>query len=803
MHKKGAKLSLVHLFGLSKINRDYIQKGREIRRNMKRMKKVLSIVLSLAMILTSITVYNTKTAKADDGDIAEVVFTAQTKLVKENTQIDAYWEKIANSAKDMVYIYDSKEAESITAESTFEEKYSAVSSNINWCWNRQGGVGGQKADGICRNYGDNGTSTLYTKNGGDYTIVVVSYDADGNVVAFGKKTLTTIKYSTSITNTKLNLVGTNCTELGTENPRFTWNSVAKAEKYILTATDDGTGTILKTWKITDNLTKELSFNAKEVQNGKAGTYTMRIEAYDENGTLIVADEDDVTSVGNCVKYYSENKYLNFKSDGKEASVLKNDGPRVYWNTVENAEKYVITATDDETGATLKTWEFGKTTTEHYFWNSDVKDGKAGTYTLTITAYDASNQIITPQDDDTYQIKSCAKYYEAPALEEADKTEENVEQTGYTNAEDIKDWKKLEGRTSDGSTAWISQAVYDSMAAHECNGLLPAGDPVGGKQKYNISSNLKAVDVFAFVAKDGWPTAVVINGTRYLNATANTLVYVGNDCVYINQSLLTIPEGQNTADYVITPEGSNGTPTFVLQLRKDERFTVSINGNDTEKVEANKTYTLPIEENVEYYYNNGKIYKPGTEVEITKDIDFVTINNISVNLTNGAAIRIDDNQAGGIRFKADVDVTCGVDSEKNNIINAVQTGILLTTQDKLDKANNAELNIDNIETIGKVLNIENKGWFNDKVGSYCASLVNIVEANYPRTFVARAYIKVTSNDGVDYVYSQDNGDEYSKSVIRTIKGIANSIFKDKTEFNGYSDDEKSLIKKFAGIVDTAE
>ena len=72
--------------------------------------------------------------------------------------------------------------------------------------------------------------------------------------------------------------------------------------------------------------------------------------------------------------------------------MKNDGPRVYRNTVENAEKYVITATDDETGATLKTWEFGKTTTEHYFWNSDVKDGKAGTYTLTITAYDASNQI---------------------------------------------------------------------------------------------------------------------------------------------------------------------------------------------------------------------------------------------------------------------------------------------------------------------------------------------------------------------------------------------------------------------------
>lgn len=30
MHKKGAKMSLVHLFGLSKINRNYIQKGRGV-----------------------------------------------------------------------------------------------------------------------------------------------------------------------------------------------------------------------------------------------------------------------------------------------------------------------------------------------------------------------------------------------------------------------------------------------------------------------------------------------------------------------------------------------------------------------------------------------------------------------------------------------------------------------------------------------------------------------------------------------------------------------------------------------------
>ena len=661
---------------------------------MKRMKKVLSIVLSLAMILTSITVYNTKTAKADDDN--EQAFSGFEVAINEKQTITAKWSHKVGY-KDYVYIYSKDEAETINESTDFkkQDSHDAISTNNDWNWNQSADGVNADADNIYRSK----DSSIETQKGGEWVLVVLRRKKDDNsLVAFHK------------------------------------SDVIKTTEYVIT-----------------------------------------------------------------------NKKFNLRSTGIDyTKPVANTGPTFMWDAVSGAEKYIIEYIDEETKKIIATYYYTNNQFTHYKYFSDIKGTKAGeTYTVKVSAKDSEGSTIHYEDGDTYEIKGVAKYYEAPAVEDPDKTEKNVEQTGYTNAEDIKDWKKLEGRTSDGSTALISQAVYDSMAAYECNGLLPGGDPVGGKQKYNISSNLKAVDVFAFVAKGGCPTAVVINGTRYLNATANTLVYVGNDCVYINQSLLTIPEGQNTADYVITPEGSNGTPTFVLQLRKDERFTVSINGNDTEKVEANKTYTLPIEENVEYYYNNGKIYKPGTEVEITKDIDFVTINNISVNLTNGAAIRIDDNQAGGIRFKADVDVTCGVDSEKNNIINAVQTGILLTTQDKLDKANNAELNIDNIETIGKVLNIENKGWFNDKVGSYCASLVNIVEANYPRTFVARAYIKVTSNDGVDYVYSQDNGDEYSKSVIRTIKGIANSIFKDKTEFNGYSDDEKSLIKKFAGIVDTAE
>ena len=46
MHKKGAKLSLVHLFGLSKINRNYIQKGREIKRNEKNEKSTIYCIIA-------------------------------------------------------------------------------------------------------------------------------------------------------------------------------------------------------------------------------------------------------------------------------------------------------------------------------------------------------------------------------------------------------------------------------------------------------------------------------------------------------------------------------------------------------------------------------------------------------------------------------------------------------------------------------------------------------------------------------------------------------------------------------------
>ena len=101
---------------------------------MKRMKKVLSIVLSLAMILTSITVYNTKTAKADGADASSIENFTYT--INTDSTITAKWTHCDNTVyKEYVYIYSKDTAEEINAETTFgtQSEFDAVSTEVGGC----------------------------------------------------------------------------------------------------------------------------------------------------------------------------------------------------------------------------------------------------------------------------------------------------------------------------------------------------------------------------------------------------------------------------------------------------------------------------------------------------------------------------------------------------------------------------------------------------------------------------------------------------------------------------------------------
>lgn len=229
----------------------------------------------------------------------------------------------------------------------------------------------------------------------------------------------------------------------------------------------------------------------------------------------------------------------------------------------------------------------------------------------------------------------------------------------------------------------------------------------------------------------------------------------------------------------------------------ENYIVTIDGKGNE---AGSTFKLPAVENIKAYYSvtDKTFYKPNTDISVNKDIELVTISDVAANLTNGAAIRIDENEEGGIRFRAKVSVTCGLEDKKDEIINNIQSGMLITTKDILENAGNLELTVENKELIGTVLNVENKGWYNNDTGLYCVSLINILKANYTRTFVARAYVRIPYATGNEYVYSVDNGQESANQVERTIQSIASRIMENEEVFNGYSEKQQNAIKKFAGL-----
>lgn len=226
--------------------------------------------------------------------------------------------------------------------------------------------------------------------------------------------------------------------------------------------------------------------------------------------------------------------------------------------------------------------------------------------------------------------------------------------------------------------------------------------------------------------------------------------------------------------------------------------VTIDGNVKGTVAPGDTYTLPTEAKYGYYDTVNKvIYKAASKITVNDDVNLVSITDVSVKMYNGAAIRIKANEEtpGGIRFKASVDVTCGVAEYKNEITNKVQAGTLITTKDILDAKKDVEYKVENVNNIEKVLDVKNTGWLDENTHSYSASLIKIVKANYNRYFVAKAYVEVPyANAASEYVYSAD-GDSYANSVERSISDVAKAI-KGNGEYDGITNGTiKSLIDSF--------
>ena len=851
MHKKGAKLSLVHLFGLSKINRNYIQKGREIRRNMKRMKKVLSIVLSLAMILTSITVYNTKTAKADDADSATPVGVEVTASVVNN-MINASWSQPDVEFASLAYFINYAD-DNIKLDSANWAKAAN-----GWCWTAVNPTEKRTEISSVTKSNDNSIKVL---EGGTFVITVQYLDAEGNVVATGTSNAVTTE---KLTNTDLNL---KVERYETGKAYLGWSIIGGAEKYEVYNAD--TNELMKT---ANNGTDKWT----DVAIKQGVTYNLVVKAIDENGEEIAITNNTTTAyqantnMSLAVSYNGNvatltwteitnvSKYKVYDGDDEIAELDANVKEYVMSDLVENVEHNITIKAFDEAGNEItitnntKTVVYSTTSkapaehTKADFSNSlwTTLSTKAGTVDNTYSinsdntlstgvwygiyaphskaAYHGERTACILSDDAasfTFQQRNVTSAwingneYANPsnALNcQGDCTEISTE---YLNAginvitlvlsdgtyitfgikvaeplgvdataeatqdtidpSTVTEWKKMNGTTANGSKVYKDSSVTTST-----NGSLDGCYEAGKMPNWNLTEIIKAKDVFGVVR--GGTDTVIIDGVEYINAkdARSTKVYIGKDCIYVDSTLLDAPAGE-TQYHMITLTGGTAL-TFILKVvgpEKKNEYTVTVDNKATTVEEGENNYTFGSAEYGYFDVNNNVIYKSGTTITVTENMEFTSINTLSIEATKGVGIRFAD--PSGLRFKA----TITTDNKTALNSDAITEGFLITTNDIYTEN----------RFNGKVLKVENKPedgkkWFNDEEGTYCGSVVNIVD--YTRKFVAKAYVTI------NYVNADAETLESDVVGYKSISGVANYII-DNGFIGNYDEKAQALINKFAG------
>lgn len=851
MHKKGAKLSLVHLFGLSKINRNYIQKGREIRRNMKRMKKVLSIVLSLAMILTSITVYNTKTAKADDADSATPVGVEVTASVVNN-MINVSWSQPDVEFASLAYFINYAD-NNIKLDSA----HWAKAAN-GWCWTAVNPTEKRTEISSITKSNDNSIKVL---EGGTFVITVQYLDAEGNVVATGTSNAVTTE---KLTNTDLNL---KVERYETGKAYLGWSIIGGAEKYEVYNAD--TNELMKT---VNNGTDKWT----DVAIKQGVTYNLVVKAIDENGEKIAITNNTTTAYqaninmslavsynGNVAtltwtKITNVSKYKVYDGDDEIAELDANVKEYVMSDLVENVEHNITIKAFDEAGNEItitnntKTVVYSTTSkapTEHtkadfsnslwttlstkagtvdntYSINSDntlstgvwygiyaphSKAAYHGERTACILSDDAAsftfqqrnvtsawingNEYANPSNalncqgdcteisteylnaginvitlvlsDGTY-INFGIKVAEPLGVDAtAEATQDTIDPSTVT------EWKQMNGTTANGSKVY-----KDSTVTTSTDGGFDGCYAANSSPKWNISDIMNEKPVFGVVR--GNTDSVIIDGTEYINAkdARSTKVYIGNDCIYVDSTLLDAPAGE-TQYHMITLTGGTAL-TFILKVvgpEKKNEYTVTVDNEATTVEEGENNYTFGSAEYGYFDVNNNVIYKSGTTITVTENMEFTSINTLSIEATKGVGIRFADSS--GLRFKA----TITTDNKTALNSDAITEGFLITTNDIYTEN----------RFNGKVLTVENKPedgkkWFNDEEGTYCGSVVNIVD--YTRKFVAKAYVTI------NYVNADAETLESDVVGYKSISGVANYII-DNGFIGNYDEKAQALINKFAG------
>lgn len=742
----------------------------------KTLKKLLSVVLTMAMIVTSITVYNT-TAKAEEEKTPNIEVTASV----EKNMINAKWSQPDVEFATLAYFIN--EADNIQLDSA----HWAKAAN-GWCWTQANPTEKRTALDTVAKSNDN---SIDVSNGGTYVLTVQYLDAEGNVVASGTSNAVTTE---KVVNTNLNLKVERY-EKGIAYLK--WSLISGAAKYEVYNAD--TNELMKT---SDSSTTDWT-NVAIKQGVK---YNIAVKAIDANG-------EEIAITNNTTTAYQE----------PETTTEPTEPDKV-------PEEHTKADFSNATWAELSTK--AGSVDNRYFINSDHTLSQAVWYgiyaphsaaayhnerTACILSDDAAS--FTFQQRDVTSVWINGTKYANPSTTlncQGDCTEVSTEflnkginvvtivmSDGKTNTFGIKveeplavdatapatqdtidpatvaEWTQMAGTTANGSKVFKDAAVTTST-----NGGLDGCYAANSSAKWNITDIMNAKAVFGVVRKN--TETVIIDGVEYINATdaRSTKVYIGSDCIYVDAALLDAPVGK-TQYHMITLTGGTAL-TFILKVEGPEAtYKVTLDGEDvaTDVVK----YTCGNNEQGYYDKTNDIAYLPGATIELNKDIDLTTIN-LDVKMLKGASIRL--SAPTGLRFQTNI--TSG-----NNDLSVLEsakvtTGTIITTTEILGDAN-IDKNFVKDDTKTK-LDIVNSGWYEGKTGNFCGAIVKINKSNYDTEFVGVGYVTIKYNDNTEktiFASVNEKGDN-----IRSASTVAKSVQQSEKYQNNYTKEQKEIVDAYA-------
>lgn len=213
----------------------------------------------------------------------------------------------------------------------------------------------------------------------------------------------------------------------------------------------------------------------------------------------------------------------------------------------------------------------------------------------------------------------------------------------------------------------------------------------------------------------------------------------------------------------------GVKTGVEVLSAPATYTVTVDGAPTSVAEGS-TYTFG--DNAQGYYDttNSVAYASGEKITVNSDITVTSIK-LNVAMQKGASVRLATPT--GLRFQTVI--TSGNDIAVSDILNKdfVTTGTLITTFD-LFSANGNVLDKDSKYTN---LDIANSGWYNDEVGKFCGSIIKIKTDNYEKKFVGVGYATITYHNGDKYsIYADVNETDNARSIYYVANAVKEAGYK---------------------------